>query len=116
MIFVLFCFQNHYNQSILLCSTLAAVQNICLDFNPQDAVAKNSNEKTLTLKKKNADFVSSLQISSKSVHPSFTQVTSMHCIINIITGDKSINGWTKDYMINGSQNAYEVTCNILKAV
>lgn len=96
MIFILFCFQNRYNQFILLCSTLAAVQNICWDFNPPDAITKIPNEKLQTLKKKNADLFSGLQISAKSVHPSFTQVTSMRYTINDITGDESINGWMKD--------------------
>lgn len=62
----------------LLSSTLAAVQNICIDLPPPDfvaAAAPGNIGKPATLpKKKNADVFSGFLFPSKAVRPSSTQV------------------------------------------
>lgn len=81
-----------HNKEIIR-STLAAVQNICRDFNPQDVTTKNPNEKTLAGKKKNSECLSEIQISTKNVHPSFTQLYLVRTMLESLVekGDKASN-------------------------
>src|SRR6218665_2572819 len=65
---------------IHLSSTLAAVQNICIDLPPPDfaaaapAAAPNSGKPSTLTKKKNVDVFAGFQFPSKAVRPSSTQV------------------------------------------
>lgn len=62
----------------LLSSTLAAVQNMCIDLPPPDFAAAsppgNSGKPATLSKKKNVDIYSGFQFPSKAVRPSSTQV------------------------------------------